>query len=230
MKVFKSKDRYLTEIAWLKSYHSFSFGEHYHPENKGWGSLRVINEDYIAPKGHFGMHPHRDMEIVSYIAKGKLHHEDSEANSYTINEDEVQRISAGRGILHSETNPSDSGDTVLLQLWIRPKVKGQDPNYKQIKLAKEDRLNRLQMIASEDGREGSIDIKQDAEIYASILKKDKSLEHKMVHEKAWVQIIDGSITVNEQVLEKGDGLAIEGIQNLEIRALEDSHFLVFDLV
>lgn len=230
MKVFKSQDRYLTEFGgWLKSYHSFSFGEHYHPENKGWGNLRVINEDYIAPGGHFDMHPHRDMEIVSYIAKGKLHHKDSQGNEYTINEDEVQRISAGTGILHSETTISENEETILYQLWIKPNVKQTTPDYKQIKLEKEKRLNNLQLIASEDGKEGSIDIKQDLEIYASILDKDKELKYQTRNVKAWVQIVEGHLEINSQRLEQGDGLAFDAKEELVIKALENSHFLLFDI-
>jgi redox-sensitive bicupin YhaK (pirin superfamily) len=229
MKLIKSKDRYLTQISWLKSFHSFSFGEHIHPENKGWGNLRVINEDFIAPGGHFDRHPHRDMEIVSYIVKGELHHKDSEGNEYTINENEVQRISAGSGILHSETNPSTSEETILLQLWIKPKVKQTKPDYKQKKLDKAQRLNKLQLIASEDGRNGSIDIKQDLEIYASLLDKKKTLVHQVQHQKAWLQIIEGQIEVNDQILESGDGIGLENEKSLVIKANKDSHFLLFDI-
>ena len=228
MKVFKAEDRYLTQISWLKSYHSFSFGEHYHPENKGWGNLRVINEDYIAPGGIFDTHPHRDMEIISYIAKGELHHKDSQGNEYTINENEVQRISAGTGILHSEHNTGEQ-ETILLQLWIKPKVKQTQPNYKQIKLEKKERMNRLQLIASEDGSEGSIDIKQDAKIFASILDQGKSLDYKIEYGKAWVQVLEGDLKVNDLELNSGDGLAIDGNEALNILAAANSHFLLFDI-
>ena len=229
MKVFKSKDRYLTKIDWLESYHSFSFGEHYHPNNKGWGNLRVINEDYIAPGGSFATHPHRDMEIISYIAKGELHHKDSQGNEYTVHEGEVQRISAGSGIQHSETNSSNNETTQLFQLWVKPKIKQTEPNYKQITLNGDDKINSLQLIASENGDNGSIDIKQDTEIYVSKLSKGKNINYEMKRAKAWVQIISGSLELQSLTLEQGDGLALSKQENLTLLALEDCHFLLFDL-
>lgn len=230
MKVIKSNERYLTQIDWLKSYHSFSFGEHYHPGNRGWGNLRVINEDYIAPGGHFDTHPHRDMEIISYLVKGELYHKDSAGNEYTIRTGDVQRISAGSGILHSETNTSDSQETLLLQLWVRPNIKQTPPDYAQVSLDPNDKINKLQLLASESGREGSITIKQDIDIFASILEKEKELEIENSKDKAWLQVISGELHVNHFKLAAGDALAIDGQQKVLIRSQpEDSHFLFFDI-
>jgi quercetin 2,3-dioxygenase len=230
MKLIKSNDRYLTQRGWLKSYHSFSFGEHYHPENRGWGNLRVINEDYIAAGGHFDTHPHRDMEIVSYLVKGKLHHKDSAGNEYIIHPGDVQRISAGSGILHSETNSSESQETHLMQLWVKPNVKQTEPDYAQVSFNPKDKINRLQLLASESGREESITIKQDVDIYASILDQNRSLKIEISKDKAWLQLISGYLKVNNIELEPGDALAIEEQQELLLNSLkEGSHFLFFNI-
>lgn len=230
MKIIKSPDRYLTEIDWLKSYHSFSFGEHIHPENKGWGKLRVINEDYIAAGGSFDTHPHRDMEIVSYLVKGELFHKDSAGNQYTIRAGDVQRISAGSGILHSETNTSETEETLLFQLWIKPKIKQTPPDYAQISLDPKEKINKLQLLASETARNSSVSIKQDLDIYASILEKDHSLKYQMLREKAWLQVISGTVLVNGNELNQGDAIAYDTKEELIIESLkEDSHFLLFDI-
>ena len=230
MKVIKAQERYLTQFDWLKSYHSFSFGEHFHTENKGWGTLRVINEDYIAAGGFFDTHPHRDMEIVSYLVKGQLHHKDSAGNEYTIQAGDVQRISAGSGIAHSEENRSKDEETHLMQLWIKPNIKHTKPDYAQISLNPDDKINKLQLLASETARDGSISIKQDTDIYSSILEKDQALDLQITKDKAWIQLISGSILVNDSLLETGDALALEAKQELKVKNLSnESHFLFFDI-
>lgn len=230
MKIIKANQRYLTQINWLKSFHSFSFGEHFHPENRGWGSLRVINEDFIAPGGYFDTHPHRDMEIISYLVKGELHHKDSAGNEYTIQAGDIQRISAGSGISHSEENTSSTQETHLMQLWIIPNIKQTRPEYAQLSLNPKDKLNQLQLIVSESGNNGSISIKQNTDIYVSLLDADKELTIQTKKDKAWLQLISGTLKVNDFILETGYALALESKKELNLKSLnKQSHFLFFDI-
>jgi redox-sensitive bicupin YhaK (pirin superfamily) len=229
LKTVNSSDRYLTEISWLKSFHSFSFGEHYHPENTGWGSLRVINEDFIAPGGKFNTHPHRDMEIITYLVKGNLQHKDSAGNEYVIKAGDVQRISAGSGILHSEENISATEEVHMLQIWITPEVKQTEPEYTQNSFKPEDLQNQLKLIVSKTGAQDSIAIKQDTNIYAAMLDKDLNLDFNTTKDRSWLQLISGTLNVNGQQLKTGDALAFMNKSQLSIKALTDSHFLVFDI-
>jgi quercetin 2,3-dioxygenase len=229
MELIKSHQRYLTEIDWLKSYHSFSFGDHYHPENKSWGNLRVINEDYISPGQGFGMHPHRDMEIITYIVSGSLEHQDSEANHGIISSTEVQRMSAGSGILHSEVNSSAHDAVHLLQIWVLPNSKGGKPEYAQKIFSQESKLNKLKLIISESGKEDSLSIKQNLDIYASILETGKSINLKPKHTKSWLQNISGQLKISDYTLNPGDALKIHNTDWLEISSLDNSHFLFFDI-
>lgn len=226
-KIIRSEDRYLTEIDWLKSYHSFSFGEHYHPENKGWGNLRVINEDFIQASCGFDTHAHRDMEIVTYLISGELEHKDSQGNQGIIKSSELQSMSAGSGIMHSEYNPATDADTHLLQIWFMPAKKSIKPSYQTKEFKEEDKHNNLLLIVSADARDASIGINQNIDLYASIIDKDLNLA--VSKEKGWLQLISGSLKVKEQVLNPGDALALDGTQDLKLEPLEKSHFLFFDL-
>ena len=198
--------------------HTFSFGEYYDPGHMGFGSLRVINEDRIQPRGGFPSHPHRDMEIISFLAGGALEHRDSMGNGSVIRAGEVQRMTAGTGITHSEFNPSAEETTHLIQIWILPERKGLEPGYEQkdFRVALSAGLVR---IASRDGREGSVTIHRDASVWAG----------RLAAGRRWVQVIAGSVAVNGQKLEAGDGAGLEDEARVELDAREDSDVLVFDV-
>lgn len=230
MKLFLAENRGVTEVDWLKSYHSFSFADYYDPSNKGWGNLRVINEDYVAPGAGFEPHYHRDMEIVTYMISGALEHKDSAGNEYIIHDNEIQRISAGSGILHSEYNHHQDKPVIFFQLWVKPNEKQTIPSYEQKRYDLNDRKNKLKLIASLDGREDSLVIKQDLEIYVSELDKAKTISYQMKREKTWIQLFSGSLNVNGEKLKPGDGLAVSEKQELKIESLDSkTHFLLFDV-
>ena len=232
MQIWKAEDRGSFKLDWLDSKHSFSFGEYYAPEKKGFNQLRVINEDTIAGglEG-FDFHPHFNMEIITYPISGSLKHKDSEGNSYTIQADEVQRISSGTGILHSEHNASVTEDAHFLQIWVKPLTKGGEPSYAHKKFSRESKLNQLKLIASQNGNEDSISIKQDMNICASILEANNKLEYQINKGAAWIQLIEGALTVlSSYKLEPGDGLAIDSNEKLELEAKDkETHFLLFDM-
>ena len=240
MQLIKSEQRALSELAWLKSYHSFSFAEHYDPHNKGWGMLRVINEDYVAPLSGFDMHYHRDMEILTYMLEGALDHKDSAGNEYTIHAGELQRISAGSGIMHSEYNSSKTQQAKLLQIWIRPDKKQCEPNYFQTAFDETKKHNSLALIASKSGQDGSVPIRQSMDIYASILDDNKELYYTSKNTKSWLQLIDGSLELKLEeaaaaedsswILSAGDAIACDQVSTkLQLKALAPkTHFLLFD--
>lgn len=216
--------------GWLRTYHTFSFSEYFDPEHMGFRTLRVINEDWVLPKEGFGTHPHKDMEILTYVVSGALEHRDSMGNGSVIRPGEVQRMSAGTGVTHSEFNPSGSEEVHLLQIWILPSEKGLEPSYEQTMFSAEDRRNHLCLIASRDGRSGSVTIHQDACMYASLLDKGVSIEHRGTPGRyAWMQVVQGQVDVNGVVLAPGDGLAAHSEERLALRAIEDAEFLLFDL-
>ena len=225
-----ARERGHADHGWLDSWHSFSFADYYDPEHMGYSVLRVINDDRIAKGGGFGPHPHRDMEIVTYILEGALAHRDSMGNGSVIRPGDVQRMSAGSGVVHSEVNSHD-GETRLLQIWILPQDKGGAPGYEQIHFSEEDLRDRLRLIASPEGREGSVLIQQDAAIHAGRLTAGTKLQHRLsAGKKAYLQVAGGELRVQgSQMLKEGDGLMAEAEQYLDIEAVTDSELLLFDL-
>ncbi len=231
----KSSDRGHAAHGWLNTYHTFSFGDYRDPKNVHFRSLRVINEDYVAPGQGFGMHPHQDMEILTWIVSGALQHRDSMGNGEVIRPGDLQHMTAGTGVLHSEFNPSKTDPVHLLQIWIMPEKRGLPPHYSQTQFPAADRTNRLRLLASHDGRDGSIQINQDASLLASTLEPGHSVTHDLAPGRsAWVQVIAGPVDVNGQRLENGDAAAISDEQTLRIAATgaagtAPADVLVFDL-
>ena len=229
MKHFRPSDaRGHADHGWLKSKHSFSFADYYDPGYMGFGPLRVINEDRVAPGRGFGAHPHRDMEIISYVVDGALEHRDSMGEVSVIKPGDVQRMSAGTGVVHSEYNASKTNPVHFLQIWIMPDEQGLKPSYAQQHF---DNLNgTLRLVASNDGRDGSISIHADVNLYASKLDTDAQVNLPLTGQRGvWVQVIKGLVTVNDQPLESGDGLALAGVRDVTISAMENSEFLLFDM-
>ncbi len=228
--VIRSESRGGADHGWLKAKHTFSFAEYYDPERVHFGDLRVINEDRIAPGQGFGTHPHKDMEIVTYIIEGAIEHKDSMGNGTVIRAGEVQRMTAGTGVLHSEFNHSSDSELHLLQIWIIPEAKDLQPGYEQILFDRESKLNRLRLIGSRDGRDGSMTIHQDVDLYASVLEKgeDVALDH-VANRRIFVQVVSGDIVVNNEELSAGDGAAIAEADTVRISATSDAEFLLFNL-
>jgi hypothetical protein len=218
-----------TQIAWLDSRHSFSFGEYYDPAHMGFRALRVINDDRIAPAAGFGTHPHRDMEIVTYVLDGALQHRDSLGTGSIIRPGDVQRMSAGTGIRHSEVNASQTDPVHLLQIWIVPEQEALPPSYEQ-KQVPAATPGSLRLIGSRDGRGGSVTIHQDVDLYRGILASGEHARHTLAPARhAWLQVARGRLTANGQPLEAGDGAAISAESALELRADQPSEVLLFDL-
>lgn len=223
-------ERGVSSLGWLDSRHTFSFGEYHDPEHMGFRSLRVINDDRVLGGAGFGRHPHRDMEIFSYVLAGQLTHEDSLGTSATTGAGEVQKMSAGTGILHSEFNPSPTEPVRFLQVWIVPERRGLRPSYEQRAFDDADKSGRLKLIGSRDGKLGSIVFHQDVAIYASILGEGEAIEHlTAAGRSAWLQVARGAVVVNGQRLDEGDGAAIEGEAAITIRGASESEVLLFDL-
>jgi quercetin 2,3-dioxygenase len=225
-----SQERGQADHGWLKSYFSFSFADYYDPAHMGFRSLRVINEDYIDAGQGFGTHPHKDMEILTYVLEGALAHKDSMGTQSVIKAGDVQKMSAGTGIQHSEFNPSKTEKTHLLQIWIVPDKKGITPNYEQYALPMPDEQHPLQLIASSKGGDQVIRFYQDVELYRGILKKDASCTFELRPQRgAWIQMIKGQIDLNGTALKTGDAAAVEHETALRLAAGKDSEFLLFDL-
>lgn len=230
IKIRRASERGRTKIDWLDSRHTFSFGDYHEPQHMGFRALRVINDDRVLASSGFGAHPHRDMEIVSYVLDGALGHEDSMGNGSTIRPGEVQRMSAGTGVVHSEWNHSKTEAVHFLQIWILPERRGLAPGYEQRAFEPQELRDRLRLVASPDGREGSVTIHQDVTMYATRLSPGKSVAHGLAPTRfAWVQVARGAITVNGVELSSGDGAAVEGEPRIELRGTEDAEVLVFDL-
>jgi len=226
----KSADRGHFDLGWLDTYHTFSFDRYYDPEYLQFRSLRVINEDRVQPGQGFPTHSHRDMEIITYILAGALEHRDSMSNGSVIRPGDVQRMTAGTGVSHSEYNPSNSEPVHLLQIWILPKVRGLPPGYEQQPFSEDERRGRFRLIASEDGREGSVTIHQDAQVYATLLDAGQKLDHALPENRyAWLQIARGTVSLNGVDLKQGDGAAIETETTLRIVAHDEAEILLFDL-
>ena len=235
--VRKSSDRGHADHGWLKSFHSFSFADYHDPRHMGFGNLRVINEDRIAPGTGFGTHGHRDMEIVSYVLSGELAHKDSMGNgeagsavSGVIKPGDVQRMSAGRGVRHSEFNHAPNDTTHFLQIWIEPSERGIEAGYEQKHFEAESKRGVLRLVASPDGREGSVTIHADASIYSGLFDGAQTLQRALdPQRKAYVHVVRGRATVNGQRLQDGDALRIEHENELSITDGSDAEVLVFDL-
>ena len=225
-----SAERGHANHGWLDSYHSFSFADYYDPEEVGYGALRVINEDRVEPGTGFGMHGHRDMEIITYLLAGKLEHKYSMGNGSIIVPGDVQRMSAGKGVLHSEYNPSRDKPVHFLQIWIEPNVKGIAPGYEQRHIAPDAKRGRLRLIASPEGRDGSVAIHQDAEAYAALLGGTDAVTHSLgAGRRAYVHVARGSVRVNGRALHTGDAAKISDEATVTLDAATDAEILLFDL-
>ncbi len=223
-------ERGFADHGWLQARHSFSFADYYDPAEMGWGVLRVINEDRVAPGMGFGRHGHRDMEIVTYILSGALEHKDSLGNGDIIRRGEVQRMTAGKGILHSEFNPSQDEETHLLQIWIEPAARGTPASYEQQALPVEEMRGRWRLVASPDGADGSTTIGQDARLWATVLASGEALDYRLAAPRiGYVQVVRGQLTLNGQNLASGDGARIADESELNFLAQAESEFLLFDL-
>ncbi|NUN65772.1 pirin family protein [Pseudanabaena biceps] len=226
----KSEERGHANHGWLDSYHSFSFASYYDPQHMAFRSLRVINQDKIAGGKGFGTHPHRDMEIITYMLDGALAHKDSMGNGSVIQVGDVQRMSAGTGITHSEFNPSPTETAHLLQIWILPNQENVKPSYEQITFAREEKLNQLRLIASPNGSDRSVTIHQDAYIYASILEDAAEVTHSIKPNRyAWIQVARGNVLVGDRLLKGGDAISSDAIGDLKLIGQGDAEVLVFDL-
>ncbi len=227
IKIRKSNERGTANYGWLNAKYSFSFGNYFDPEHTGFRDLLVINQDVIEPDGGFAPHPHKDMEIVTYLIEGELEHKDSIGNSGIIKKGEIQRMSAGSGIRHSEYNPSKDKQTRLLQIWIQTKEKGIEADYENVAF---DQVDGAKLLITPNGGEQMAKINQDFQLYGVRLKKESTDEIKLEKNRhAWVQMISGEVEVAGEVLKEGDGAAISEIENLSFLALKESEFLVMDL-
>ena len=226
----KSQDRGLADHGWLKSFHSFSFAGYYDPAHMGFGNLRVINEDRIAPGTGFGTHGHKDMEIISYVLSGNLAHKDSMGNVKGIPPGDVQRMSAGRGVMHSEFNHAEGQQTHFLQIWIEPNVKGIAPGYEQKTFTDADKRGALRLVASPDGAQGSVTVHADARLYAGLLDGAEAATLALdPARKTYVHLVKGALEVNGQKLAGGDAALLQGEAALSLAAGQDAEVLVFDL-
>jgi hypothetical protein len=225
-----SQERFLTEIGWLKSLHTFSFGEHQDPNHMGFSDLRVINEDRIQGGTGFSTHGHKDMEIISYVLSGALEHKDSMGTAATILPGEVQRMSAGTGVRHSEQNHLKDKETHFFQIWVLPEANGLKPGYAQKDFSEQLKGGQLFLAASKDGRDGSITLNQDVDLYIAKPKPGTRLDLTLRQgRKGWLQMASGQLSLNDKKVTRGDGAAISDEAKLRIEIENDSHFLFFDL-
>ncbi|OZI49791.1 pirin family protein [Bordetella genomosp. 4] len=226
----RSNERGHANHGWLDSYHTFSFANYYDPAHMGFGSLRVINDDRIAPSRGFGTHGHRDMEIITYVLDGAVAHKDSMGSGSTIRPGNVQRMSAGRGVLHSEFNPLEDQTTHLLQIWIEPNVTGIEPEYEEQEVPEAEKRGRLRQVISPDGADGSMRIHQDARLYVGLFDDVETAELPLAAgRRAWVHVARGEVTVNGQALKAGDALALIDEAAVRISDGKQADVLVFDL-
>ena len=226
----RSEERGKANFGWLDSKHSFSFGHYYDPNHMGFGPLRVINEDRVAADGGFPTHPHSDMEIISYVLEGGLEHKDSIGTGSVIRPGDVQRMSAGTGIRHSEFNASKTDSVHFLQIWIIPERKGLKPSYEQKTFGLSDKAGKLRLIASRNGRDESVTIHQDVDLYATVLEHGHSVTHSLATNRvAWIQVARGSVKLNGELLQAGDGVAIESAGELRLDGESNTEVLLFDM-
>ena len=227
----KSHERGHFDHGWLNTYHTFSFDQYYDPRYMGFRSLRVINEDFVAPGRGFPTHGHRDMEIITYILEGGLKHEDSMGNGSVIRPGDVQRMTAGTGVRHSEQNASLTERVHLLQIWILPNAEGLQPGYEQKAFTEDERRGQFRLIASNEGREGSVRLNQDVNLFASILDAGQEVERTMDPARyGWIQVARGSVSVNGENAGQGDGVVVVAESSLKIKAQEGAEILLFDLL
>ena len=225
-----ANERGLANLGWLNSRHTFSFGHYYDPQFMGFGPLRVINEDRVKPGQGFGTHGHSDMEIISYVLDGALEHKDSLGTGSIIRPGDVQRMSAGTGVRHSEYNASNTDPVHFLQIWILPEEDGAEPGYEQKTFSSEEKQGRLRLVGSRDGRDGSVTIHQDVDLYASLLGADDAVSHGLGEGRnGWVQVARGSVRLNGNELSAGDGVALKGEQAVTIEGIDDAEILLFDM-
>ena len=230
LNIRKSQDRGYADHGWLKSFHSFSFAGYYDPEHMGWGNLRVINEDRIAPGTGFGTHGHRDMEIISYVLSGELAHKDNMGNGRAIPPGDVQRMSAGRGVMHSEYNHAPQDSTHFLQIWIEPNVRGIPASYEQKSFADAEKRGALRLVASPDADRGSVKLHADARLYAGLFDGTESARLALdPARKAYVHLVRGELEVNGHKLNGGDAALLAEEDRIELQAGRDAEVLVFDL-
>ena len=230
IQIHKSGERGFADHGWLRSFHSFSFADYHDPKRMGFGSLRVINEDRVKPGMGFGTHGHRDMEIISYVLEGELEHKDSMGNGSVIRPGDVQRMSAGSGVRHSEFNPSKSDLVHFLQIWIEPAVTGIAPGYEEKRFDAAEKRGRLRLVASNDAAEGSVKIHQDAQVYAALLDGAESARHALAAgRRAYVHVARGSVRVNGELLAAGDSLEAANLNEIVFDNGEQAEVLLFDL-
>ncbi len=226
----RAQERGHANHGWLNSYHTFSFADYYDPRHMGFASLRVINDDTVSPGGGFGTHGHSDMEIISYVLHGALEHKDSMGNGSVIRPGDVQRMSAGTGVTHSEYNASDSEPVHFLQIWVLPEQDGLQPGYEQKTFSAEEKRGRLRLVGSRDGRDGSVTIHQNVDLYATLLREGDSVSHELAdRRKGWVQVAQGSAVLNDEQLHPGDGVAIEGPATIRLSGAPQAELLLFDM-
>jgi redox-sensitive bicupin YhaK (pirin superfamily) len=218
------------DYGWLNTHHTFSFDQYHDPRFMGFRSLRVINEDWVQPGHGFPMHPHRDMEIITYLLEGALEHKDSMGNGSIIRPGDGQRMSAGSGVRHSEANPSQTDVAHLLQIWILPNQHGLEPGYEQKDFPAEEKCGKLRLIAGPDGKDGSVTIHQDARLYVSLLSPGQQVTHELAKGRyAWLQVAKGAVELNGKLLSQGDGAAASEEQKLTIKGTKDAEVMLFDL-
>ena len=226
----RAEDRGLANLGWLNSRHTFSFGHYYDAQFMGFGPLRVINEDRVQPGRGFDTHGHQDMEIISYVLEGALEHKDSIGTGSVIRPGEVQRMSAGTGVRHSEINYSDAESVHFLQIWILPEQEGLEPSYEQRAFPDDEKRGKLRLVGSRDGRDGSVTIHQEVDLYSTLLTDNEELTHELdAGRKGWLQIARGTVKLNDQQLCPGDGVAIEGPSTITITGTADAEVLLFDM-
>jgi redox-sensitive bicupin YhaK (pirin superfamily) len=230
MTIRRGSQRGHFDHGWLDTYHTFSFGDYFDAKQMGFRALRVINEDRVAPGTGFGMHGHRDMEIVTVVLSGALQHRDSLGHGEVLRPGEVQRMTAGTGIRHSEFNPSSAEPVHLYQIWLLPEREGLTPGYEQKAFADTEKRGRWRLVASPDGRDGSLTIRQDARLYLAALSEAQELQHELaIGRHAWLQVLRGTVAVNGSTLSAGDGAAFSEEAGLAVRAAGDGEVLLFDL-
>ena len=230
IKLRKADERGSVNLGWLDSKHTFSFGDFYDPAHMGFGTLRVINDDTVQPGQGFSTHAHKDMEIVSYILTGALEHKDNMGNGAVMRAGEVQRMTAGTGVTHSEFNPSPEELVHFLQIWILPETQSLQPGYEQKTFTAGDKKDQLRLVASNDGRSGSLTIHQDMSIFASVLSPGTTLSHALDSgRQAWVHIASGEVVIDGESLSTGDGAAIAEVATIDIRAETNTELLLFDM-
>jgi redox-sensitive bicupin YhaK (pirin superfamily) len=223
-------DRGLANLGWLNSRHTFSFGHYYDPQFMGFGPLRVINEDRVKPSQGFGTHGHSDMEIISYVLDGALEHKDSLGTGSIIRPGDVQRMTAGTGVRHSEYNASSTDPVHFLQIWIIPEKNGLEPSYEQKAFSDDEKRSQLRLVGSRDGRDGSVMIHQDVDLYASLLGANDSVSYELGEDRnGWVQVARGSVRLDDNELSAGDGVALKGARTLTFEGVDDAEILLFDM-